>query len=77
MIDDISPTGTCFSSANLTIDFLKKGAVRNSLCLKSNLTSELTLLMSSLGAAQSIESLANKDTISKMSILKTLENILK
>lgn len=47
------------------------------LCLKSNLTSELTLLMSSLGAAQSIESLANKDTISKMSILKTLENILK
>ena len=47
------------------------------LCLKSNLKSELTLLMSSLGAAQSISSLANKESISKISILKTLENILK
>ena len=47
------------------------------LCLKEQLDSELTLLMSSLGAAQSVQSLANKDTISKISMLKTLENIFK
>jgi hypothetical protein len=33
--------------------------------------------MSSLGAAQSVQSLANKDTLSKVSMLKTLENIFK
>jgi rfaE bifunctional protein kinase chain/domain/rfaE bifunctional protein nucleotidyltransferase chain/domain len=47
------------------------------LCLKVKLNSELALLMSSLGAAQSVQSLANKDTLSKVSMLKTLENIFK
>ena len=37
----------------------------------------LTLLVSSLAAAQSVESIGNKHTISKIKILKTLENILK
>ena len=47
------------------------------LCLKMKIDCDLTLLMSSLGAAQSVESLANKDTISKINMLKTLENIFK
>ena len=47
------------------------------LCLKAQLDSELTLLLSSLGAAQSVQSLANKETINKISMLKTLENIFK
>ncbi len=47
------------------------------LCLKMKIDCDLTLLMSSLGAAQSVESLANKDTINKINMLKTLENIFK
>ena len=37
----------------------------------------LTLLISSLAAAQSVESIGNKNTIKKLKILKTLESILK
>ena len=48
-----------------------------SLCLKSKIDSNLSLIISSLAAAQSVENLANKDSISKLSMLKTLENILK
>jgi len=47
------------------------------LCLKSKISNELTLLIGSLGAAQSVESMANKDSISKVNMLKTLENIFK
>lgn len=47
------------------------------LSLKVKLDSDLSLLMSSLCAAQSLESLANKKSVNKISMLKTLENILK
>ncbi len=46
-------------------------------CLKSKLKIDVTLLVSSLAAAQSVETMGNRDTISKMKMLKTLENILK
>ena len=46
-------------------------------CLKSNIDIDTTLLISSLAAAQSVESMGNKYTISKIKMLKTLENILK
>ncbi len=46
-------------------------------CLKSKLETDITLLISSLAAAQSVETMGNKDTISKIKMLKTLENILK
>ena len=46
-------------------------------CIKSNIDHDITLLISSLAAAQSVETIGNKYTISKVKILKTLENILK
>ena len=47
------------------------------LCLKSKIDYNLTLLISSLAAAQSVESIGNKNTIEKLKNLKTLETILK
>ena len=46
-------------------------------CIKSKIDNDITLLVSSLAAAQSVETIGNKYTISKVKILKTLENILK
>ena len=46
-------------------------------CLKSKINGHTALLISSLAAAQSVETIGNKYTISKLKILKTLENILK
>lgn len=46
-------------------------------CLKSNIDSDISLLISSLAASQSVESMGNKNSINKITILKTLENILK
>ena len=46
-------------------------------CLKMKIDNDVTLLVSSLAAAQSVETIGNKDTINKIKILKTLENILK
>ena len=46
-------------------------------CIKSKIDSDITLLISSLAAAQSVETIGNKYAISKVKILKTLENILK
>ena len=48
-----------------------------SLCLKSSFDVKLALLLASLAAAQSVESIGNKEVINKTQILKTLENILK
>ena len=45
--------------------------------LKLNLHSELALLISSLAAAQSVESIGNKNSINKLKLLKTLENLIK
>ena len=66
--------------ANKIIDKIGAGDTMLSLigpCLKSNIDSDTTLLISSLAATQSVESMGNKKSISKMTILKTLENILK
>ena len=46
-------------------------------CIKSKIDNDITLLVSSLAAAQSVETIGNKYTISKVKMLKTLENILK
>ena len=48
-----------------------------SLCLKCGFHRELALLIASLGAAQSVETIGNKETIHKTKILKSLENIFK
>ena len=45
--------------------------------IKCNMDKDITLLISSLAAAQSVESMGNKNTVNKIKILKTLENILK
>ncbi len=46
-------------------------------CLKLKLDNELTLLVGSLAAAQSVETIGNKISINKIKMLKNLENILK
>ena len=46
-------------------------------CLKSNMDRDIALLISSLAAAQSVESMGNEYKVNKIKILKTLENILK
>ena len=48
-----------------------------SLCLKMKLQPDITLLISSLAAAFSVENVGNKNKISKMKILKNLENLFK
>ena len=48
-----------------------------SLCLKNKLTEELSLLLGSLGAAQSAESIGNKDSVGKNKVIKTLDHLLK
>ena len=46
-------------------------------CLKTKVDYETTLLIGSLAAAYSVETIGNKDTIDKINFLKTLDNILK
>jgi rfaE bifunctional protein kinase chain/domain len=46
-------------------------------CLKSSIDIDTTLLISSLAAAQSVESIGNKDSVDKLKMLKTLETIIK
>ncbi len=46
-------------------------------CLKTKVDYETTLLIGSLAAAHSVETIGNKDTIDKINFLKTLDNILK
>ena len=48
-----------------------------SLCLKNKFSDELTLLLGSLAAAQSTETIGNKNSVSKIKILKALENLIK
>jgi len=48
-----------------------------SLCLHNGFDRDLALLTASLAAAQSVETIGNKETVNKTKILKTLENILK
>ncbi len=46
-------------------------------CLNSKIDIDVSLLISSLAAAQSVENIGNKNSIKKVNILKNLENILK
>ncbi len=46
-------------------------------CIKRKIDNDITLLVSSLAAAQSVETIGNKHTISKIQIYKNLESILK
>ena len=46
-------------------------------CLKLKIDINISLLISSLAAAQSVEDFGNKTSIKKLDILKSLENILK
>ena len=46
-------------------------------CIKEKVDNDITLLLGSLAAAQSVETIGNKHTLSKMTIFKNLESILK
>ncbi len=48
-----------------------------SLSLRHGLNSDVSLLLSSLGAAQSVETIGNKHSLNKHKVLRHLENILK
>ena len=48
-----------------------------SLCLKNNFDQNLALLISSLAAAQSVETIGNKNPINKGQILKSIKYLLK
>lgn len=66
--------------ANNIVDKIGAGDTMLSLigpCLKSKIDSDTSLLISSLAAAQSVETIGNKNSLNKIKILKTLENILK
>ena len=70
----------CEAYAKSAVDKIGAGDAMLSivaLCLKSSFDGKLALLLASLAAAQSVESIGNKEVINKTQILKTLENILK
>ncbi len=63
-----------------TIDKIGAGDTMLSLIgpsIKIGIDNDITLLIGSLGAAQSVETIGNKEAVSKIKILKTLESILK
>ena len=69
----------CPALANNDIDKIGAGDAMLSiaaLCLNSNLDRNLSLLLGSLAAAQSVESIGNKK-IDKFKILKSLDNFIK
>ena len=71
---------TCGSYAKVAVDKVGAGDSMLSvvaLCLKNGFDRELALLIASLAAAQSVETIGNKETVNKMQILKTLENFFK
>jgi len=70
----------CGAYARTAVDKIGAGDAMLSviaLCLKSGFDKDLALITSSLAAAKSVETIGNKESINKISILKTLENILK
>ena len=75
---EITTENTATSLEDLELILLQNDvALQTTQDLLSNLSNNITLLVSSLAAAQSVETIGNKYTISKLKILKTLENILK
>ena len=70
----------CDAYARTSIDKIGAGDAMLSaisLCLKCGLHKDLSLLIASLAAAQSVMTIGNKETINKDKILKSLKNILK
>ena len=70
----------CDAYAHSAIDKIGAGDVMLgmiSLCLKEKFNEETSLLLSSLAAAKSTEMIANKETITKTYLLKSIENIFK
>lgn len=70
----------CDALAKSAIDKIGAGDAMLSviaLCLKSGFNSELALLIASLAGAQSVTTIGNKQTINRIQMLKSLENILK
>ena len=70
----------CDAYARTSIDKIGAGDAMLSaiaLCLKHGLHKDLSLLIASLAAAQSVMTIGNKETINKDKILKSLKNILK
>ena len=66
--------------ANRIVDKIGAGDTMLSIigpCIKSNLDKDITLLIGSLAASQSVETIGNKNSINKTSMLRTLENLLK
>jgi rfaE bifunctional protein kinase chain/domain/rfaE bifunctional protein nucleotidyltransferase chain/domain len=66
--------------ANNVVDKIGAGDAMLSiiaLCLKNGFTKDLALLTGSLAAAQSTETIGNKETVSKTKIIKTLEHLLR
>ena len=47
------------------------------LCLKNKIDLDLSLLLSSLAAAQSVKTMGNKKSLDKISLIKSLEHLLK
>ncbi|MDC0052030.1 PfkB family carbohydrate kinase [bacterium] len=71
---------SCEAYARSAVDKIGAGDAMLSiiaLCLKYEFSNELSLLIGSLAAAQSVESIGNKESVNKIKILKTIENILK
>ena len=70
----------CPAFASNVVDKIGAGDAMLSLialCLRNKLDKNLTMLIASLAAAQSVGTIGNKETINKTQILKSLENILK
>ena len=70
----------CGAYAGEVIDKIGAGDAMLSivaLCLKSNLSRELSLLLGSLAAAQSTETIGNKEAVNRNKILRVLETLFK
>jgi rfaE bifunctional protein kinase chain/domain len=73
-------TTYCLPYAKKTIDKIGAGDAMlslMSLCLKAKLNNDFSLLFGSLAAAQSVETIGNRESVNKSLILKSLENMLK
>ena len=71
---------TCEALAKTAVDKIGAGDAMLSmiaLCLKSKFSKDLSLLIASLAAAQSVETIGNSETINKIKILKSINHLLK
>ena len=71
---------SCEAFAENVIDKIGAGDAMLSiiaLFFKCGFSKELSLLIGSLAAAQSAETIGNKETVSKIKILKTLEHMMR